>query len=91
MSICPHPCPSGPTVPSGRGLGAGLGLSPSIPVGRIHSSLDSREGARYLCTRTALGRTNVKWEMSARSRSIVASWLHQFRSRSSVGAINATD
>ena len=32
MSICPHPCPSGSTGPPGRRLGAGLGLSPSIPV-----------------------------------------------------------
>ena len=32
MSICPHPCPSGPTGPPGRRLGVGLGLSPSIPV-----------------------------------------------------------
>ena len=32
MSICPHPCLSGPTGPPGRRLGAGLGLSPSIPV-----------------------------------------------------------
>ncbi len=32
MSICPHPCPSGPTGPPGHRLGAGLGLSASIPV-----------------------------------------------------------
>ena len=32
MSICPHPCPSGPTEPASRRLEAGLGLAPSIPV-----------------------------------------------------------
>ncbi len=32
MSIWAHPCLSGPTGPPGRRLGAGLGLSPSIPV-----------------------------------------------------------
>ncbi len=32
MSICPHPCPSDPTGPPGRGLGARGGGSPAIPL-----------------------------------------------------------
>ncbi len=52
MSICPDLCPSGPTGTTGRRLGAGLRLSPSIPVrskllelgfggGAVHSRSES--------------------------------------------------
>ena len=48
MSICPHPCPSGPTGSPGRRLGSGLGRSPSIPVRSKRLQLASSGGALHL-------------------------------------------
>ena len=53
MSICPHPCPSGPTAPPDRCLGAGLGLPPSIPD--ISKRLESGfcRGALHSCSESS--------------------------------------
>ncbi len=66
MSIRPHPCPTGPTGPPGRRLGAGLGLSPSIPLRRKRLQLGFPRGACYTHTRKA-GRwseARVRWGVS---------------------------
>ena len=55
MSICPHPCPSGSTGPPGRRLGAGLGLSPSIPVSYKRLELGFPGGVLHSCSESAAG------------------------------------
>ncbi len=50
MSICPHPCPSGPTGAPGRRFGAGPGLSPLIPVRSKRLELGFGEGALHSCS-----------------------------------------
>ena len=67
MSICPNRRPSGPAQPPGRRLGAGLGLSPSIPARskRLEPGFPGR--GRYTRARQARrwSRPKVKWQMSA--------------------------
>ncbi len=64
MSICPHPCPSGPTGPTGHRFGAGLGLSASIPVRSKRLELGFSAGALHLCSESsAVEPGEGPWEM----------------------------
>ena len=85
MSICPHPWQSGPTGPPGRRLGAGLDLSPSIPLRSKRLELGLAGGGCY--TRSASSAVelgvgqmgNVGSNVSASSVCHCGSWYLRWR------------